>query len=82
MIEYERGDRFYRDYSWADPDDPVGQEILATKVPLRIERVVEDMDTGETLYWLVSEDDNPDNKSLVLASEIDEWYNQIGQSGG
>jgi hypothetical protein len=82
MSEHERGDRFYRDYSWADPDDPVGQEILANKVPLKIERVVEDVDTGEALYWLVSEDDNPDNKSLVLESEIGEWYNQIGESEG
>jgi hypothetical protein len=44
---------------------------------LSVERVVEDIDTGETLYWLVSEDDNPDNKDLILESEIDEWYNPI-----
>jgi hypothetical protein len=79
MTEYERGDRFYRDYSWADPDDEVGQHILDNKVPLSVERVVEDVDTGETLYWLVSEDDNPDNKDLVKESKIDEWYNSIEQ---
>jgi len=77
MTEYERGDRFYRDYSWADENDEVGQHILNNKVPLQVERVVRDMDTGEKLYWLVSVDDNPDNKDLILASEIDEWYNPI-----
>jgi len=54
MIEYERGDCFEEDLSYHSDDDSMSDFIREHRIVYEIRRVVEDKDTGETLYYMQS----------------------------
>jgi len=53
MTEYERGDRFFEDLSYLD-DSGMSEFVQEHQSVFEIHRVLEDKDTGRTLYYLQS----------------------------
>ena len=54
ITDYERGDRFLEDLSHLSEDGGMSEFIREHRNVYEIQRVVEDKNTGETLYYLQS----------------------------
>jgi hypothetical protein len=72
MTEYERGDRFFEDLSYLDESEESGMSefILEYQSVFEIRRVLEDKNTGQTLYYLQSI--KGFETMLMTADEIEE----------
>lgn len=72
MTEYERGDRFLEDLSYLDESEESGMSefIREHQSVFEIRRVLEDKNTGQTLYYLQSV--KGFETMLMTADEIEE----------
>jgi hypothetical protein len=72
MTEYERGDRFFEDLSYLDESEESGMSefIREYQSVFEIRRVLEDKNTGQTLYYLQSI--KGFETMLMTADEIEE----------
>ena len=72
MSKYERGDRFFEDLSYLDESEESGMSefILEYQSVFEIRRVLEDKNTGQTLYYLQSI--KGFETMLMTADEIEE----------
>ena len=69
MTEYERGDRFFEDLSYLD-ESGMSEFIREYQSVFEIRRVLEDKNTGQTLYYLQSI--KGFETMLMTADEIEE----------
>jgi len=69
MTEYERGDRFLEDLSYLD-ESGASEFVQEHQSVFKIRRVLEDKDTGQTLYYLQSI--KGFETTLMTAEEIEE----------
>jgi hypothetical protein len=72
MSKYERGDRFFEDLSYLDESEESGMSefIREYQSVFEIRRVLEDKNTGQTLYYLQSV--KGFETMLMTADEIEE----------
>jgi hypothetical protein len=72
MSKYERGDRFFEDLSYLDESEESGMSefIREYQSVFEIRRVLEDKNTGQTLYYLQSI--KGFETMLMTADEIEE----------
>ena len=72
MSKYERGDRFFEDSSYLDESEESGMSefIREYQSVFEIRRVLEDKNTGQTLYYLQSI--KGFETMLMTADEIEE----------
>jgi hypothetical protein len=68
MSKYERGDRFFEDLSYLDESE-MSNFIRKNQSVFEIHRVLEDKNTGQTLYYLQSIKGS--ETSLMTADEIE-----------
>ena len=69
MTEYERGDRFFEDLAYLDESE-MSEFIREYQSVFEIRRVLEDKNTGQTLYYLQSI--KGFETMLMTADEIEE----------